>query len=285
MIFLLSNVSLGSVALSQWDCREMGTAKPISVVNLVSGVEPGSTLFLGEAHYRPEVAQAQTQILQELRRQGHSLDVALEFFSYPQQGLVDTFLKGEISEPEFLEGMNWKNPESFEFYRTQALFPMWDRGERTLAINAPAALTKSIAKLGLEGLTEIEKALLPPQLELGRADYYERFQEPMKDHIKQEDLRRYFEAQSVWDDTMAWRLAQRDSPNTQVVIVGEFHVAFGGGLPHRLSVRKPGLKSKTVSFLNHHGMSEAEVAELLQPHQRWGQRADILCLLDLPENQ
>ncbi len=80
--------------------------------------------------------------------------------------------------------------------------------------------------------------MLPPIFERGGADYFQRFRAAMIGHVKEEKIERYFMAQSLWDDTMAWRVGQahpEDSDQIFVVIVGEFHVEHGLGLPARLA--------------------------------------------------
>lgn len=285
-IIIFAEVLLGWIGVAHsLDCRRGDGGEKVSVEGLVSEIPTGSTLFLGELHGFEAVASGQTQVLEELRRQGHHLNVALEFFTYTKQSVVDQFVQGLINEDTFLEQLGWAKSMNFGFYRRQALFPKRDQGEFTWAINAPQNVTRSVAKRGLENLTEEEKQLLPPNLEMGRADYYERFRETMGGHVDEKDLLRYFQAQSVWDETMAWQLTFHESSNTKVVVVGEFHVQYGGGLPHRLSVRDPKMNIVTLGFMDIHGLTAAEVEEAIKPHAKWGVRENFICLVDLPETQ
>lgn len=278
-IFLLV---FGACGLKGWglECRRSATGDILTITSMVSEVTPGSVLFLGELHGFQEVARGQLEILEGLRALGHHIDVGFEFFPYPQQEAVDQYVRGVLEEESFLKMIGWGRTMDFAFYRSQALFPRWNQGERTLALNAPRSLTGAIAKGGLEGLSDEQKSFLPPNLELGRPDYFERFRNEMGGHVKDQALRRYFEAQSVWDDTMAWQLARYQGAQTKVVIVGEFHVRYGGGLPHRLSMRAPGAKVVTVGFLNTHDLGVEEIRELLVPHPKWGLREDYVCLFD-----
>jgi len=265
------------------ECRRGESGEIVSIEGLVSEISPGSTLFLGELHGFEVVASGQMQVLEELRRQGHKVDVGLEFFTYTKQSVVDQFVHGMINEGTFLDQVGWAKSMDFGFYRKQALFPRHDQGEFTWAINAPQNVTRSVAKRGLENLTEEEKQLLPPNLELGRADYLDRFRESMGGHVEEKDLLRYFQAQSVWDETMAWQLTNHQTGNTKVVVVGEFHVQYGGGLPNRLSVRDPKMNIITLGFMNIHNLSASEIDESIKPHEKWGIRENFICLVDLPE--
>ncbi len=210
--------------------------------------------------------------------------MGLEFFTYTKQHQVDQFVQGLIEEGTFLDQIGWSKGMDFKYYRQQALFPLAKLGERTLALNAPPNVTKSVAKSGIENLTDEEKALMPPNFEMGRPEYFERFKANMGGHVDEKDLQRYFQAQSVWDETMAWQITSKHTDNTLAVVVGEFHVQYGGGLPYRLSVRSPKMSITTIGFMDIHGLTEEQIQEHLKPHPAWGIRENYICLVDLPEN-
>lgn len=267
------------------ECRRGENGENVSVETLVSEVDPGSTLFLGELHGFDVVASGQMQILEELRRQGHTTNVALEFFTFTKQDVVDQFVQGLLDESSFLKQMGWARSMDFRFYRSQAQFPNYKMGERTLAINSPQNITRAVAQKGIENLTDEEKSLMPPNFELGRAEYYERFKELMSGgHIDENKLMHYFQAQSVWDETMAWQLTTKYTGQTTVVVVGEFHVQYGGGLPHRLSVRNPKMNIKTVGFMDMQNLSPDQINERIKPHKTWGIRENYICMVRLPED-
>jgi uncharacterized iron-regulated protein len=87
----------------------------------------------------------------------------------------------------------------------------------------------------------------------------------------------YFAAQSIWDDTMAWRAVEflkLHPEQTLFIIVGEFHVQYGGGLPDRLRAR--GLKNViSLSLVNVDGMSADEEKVATEPTAD-GPRADFI---------
>jgi uncharacterized iron-regulated protein len=251
----------------------------VSLKDLAQTIRPGQIIVMGENHGLKTAQQAQLQLIQALRDQGLKVSVGLEFFYFPDQALVDDFRMGALSEADFLQKIQWGSP-SFDFYREQALFPRYDQGERTLALNAPRSLTSRISKVGLSGLTSEELKLLPPQFELGRASYKERFLAMMPHLPNPEAGERYFAAQSAWDDTMAYYAAEfmKTHPDqVLVIVVGDFHAQFGGGLPDRISNRTQ-QKPVVFSFVNLAGLSSAEQAEALAPSTVYGARGDYLWL-------
>lgn len=118
---------------------------------------------------------------------------------------------------------------------------------------------------------------MPPAFELGRASYKERFLNAAGAHCRVPD--NCFAAQSAWDDTMAWqavRFVEQYPDHVLVVIVGEFHVQYGGGTPDRIRARKPSADILTLSQIWAEGLSKEEIAAELMPSVTEGPRADFI---------
>lgn len=250
----------------------------ISLEQAVAGVHPGMVVVLGEQHGTMQMASQQSQVIENIKKLGFCVSVAFEFFERQYQDSVDQWRRGEISEEQFLSAVHWGAGFPFAAYRQQALLPDLALGEKTIALNARRALTSKIAAQGLDGLSPAEHDELPPGFELGNEHYLTRFKETMGGHLPSpEALSRYFAAQSVWDDTMAFeasRFMATHPDQVLVIIVGEFHVQYGGGLPDRLRAR--GQTVKTFSLVNLAGYTPEEQKQLLEPSARDGDRADFV---------
>ena len=61
-----------------------------------------------------------------------------------------------------------------------------------------------------------------------------------------------------------------------MIIVGEFHAQYGGGLPDRISKRFPESQVKILSQIWAEGMSDDEIQKALQPSQTEGPRGDFI---------
>jgi uncharacterized iron-regulated protein len=251
----------------------------ITLDQALADVQPGQVVVLGEEHGTLIQAGQQLQVLETLRKNCHFVSLGMEFFEYPGQALVDSYRHGELDEASFLQQINWGMGFSFDAYRSQVQFPNL-ANEYVIALNAPRSLTGRISKVGMEGLTADEKALLPPNWTLGNDAYLARFKEVMggAGHLPSADaLEHYFAAQSTWDDTMAWKAAEFLKAHPEqvlVIIVGEFHVQYGGGLPDRLKAR--GVTATTFSLVNLDGLSEDERTAAVRPSEIYGSRADFV---------
>ena len=244
----------------------------------MQGVRPGHIVIVTEQHDIRRHHDNQLSVLQALKRGGLKISVGLEFLEYPDQAWVDRYVAGEMAEAEFLRAVRWDG-YPFEWYRPLVLFPR-SAGGRTLALNAPQFLTRALAQRGVDGLTDEERSWLPPGFQLGNALYFERFAEDVRQHgsLTEETVRRFFAAQSAWDDAMAWQSAEylRAHPEqVLVIIVGDFHASYGGGLPDRLRARGAG-PVLVISQVDAGDLTVEEVANLVAPDTRYGVRADVV---------
>jgi uncharacterized iron-regulated protein len=252
--------------------------RQVNLEQAVSAVVPGQVVVVGEEHDLSLHHDNQLAVLRAIAGGGLKVSVGLEFLYYPDQPVVDRFVRGEMAEPDFLQAVRWEG-YPFDWYRPLVLFPQ-EAGGQTRALNAPVRLTRALSQRGLAGLSDDERSLLPPGFQTGNELYFERFAAAVRQHGSLSDsaLRAYFAAQSAWDDTMAWQAAEflRTNPDqVLVIVVGDFHASYGGGLPDRLRAR--GVPNVLVfSQVNRHGLSDEDTGRLVMPHPRYGARADIV---------
>lgn len=232
-------------------------------------IAEADALIFGEQHDSSTHHQQQVEILKWVAEIHGAYNLGMEFISYDQQDALDRFLNKTITEPEFLSEVNWQGI-AFSEYRQQVLSPLAVNGW-TYGINLPRWVAREISSLGLENITAKANALLPPNKELGTDTYFERFRETMKGHVPEASLLRYFQAQSMWDDTMAWKAAELiQNQQFLAIIVGEFHSAFGDGLPYRIQQRSQG-----VNLLN---ISQLSSCDEITHSKNLGTRADIILI-------
>jgi uncharacterized iron-regulated protein len=253
------------------------TLQPVTLEDAAASVKQGSVVVMGDLHGSKLHNEHQVKLLQALATHLPKISVGLEFLEVTHQAEVDQYLAGQLSEEDFLKAVKWGKGYPFENYREQALFPKTHDGA-TLALNAPRALTGRISKVGLEGLTTEEKAQLPKNFQLGNDLYFERFSKVMDEHVPKDKVKRYFESQSVWDDTMAATaqdFLSKHSDQTLVIIVGDFHVAYGGGTPDRLKARGAN-PVVSISQVDLREASDDEKRSELDPGTKNGPRADFI---------
>jgi uncharacterized iron-regulated protein len=214
------------------------TGKAISFDQLIDQVGARRLIFIGEVHNNPEHHLIQVQILQALMSQYKSLNLAMEFFNETQQSVLNHYLAGSTTETEFLRDVGWdKNwAYAYHFYRPLLLMTK-EKDRKILAINAPRTIVRKVARSGLSSLAPNERNQLASHINLKNESHREYLYQIYKKHSHQ-DLKRFdffYQAQCVWEDTMAENISKYLSKTKEklVVLTGNGHIVNKYGIPNR----------------------------------------------------
>ena len=215
------------------------TGKAISFDQLIDQV--GTTrrlIFIGEVHNNPEHHLIQVQILQALMSRYAPLTVAMEFFNKTQQPVLDQYMDGSTTETVFQKDVGWdKNwAYTYHFYRPLLLMTK-EKSRKILAINAPNNIVKKVARSGLSSLDPSERNQLADHINLENESHRAYLRKIYEKHTHQ-DLKKFdffYQAQCVWEDTMAENIAKYLSKNKEklVVLAGNGHIINKYGIPNR----------------------------------------------------
>jgi uncharacterized iron-regulated protein len=180
------------------------------------------------------------QILQALAACCGPVSIAMEFFERPQQPTLDRYHRGELDERAFLKEVDWGY--DYHFYRPLIRMAK-QNGGAVLAINAPRDVVKKVAREGLESLDESEKKKIAQEIDLSNEAHRNYVQEAYERHTHG-DLKKFeyfYEAQCVWEDTMAESLAEylRENGRMLVAFTGNGHIINKFGVPDRTIERVP----------------------------------------------
>jgi uncharacterized iron-regulated protein len=217
-------------------------------------------VYLGETHDSIEDHQAQLAIIREMQRQNRKIAIALEMFQRPFQGVLDQYLAGKLTEEQLIEQTEYKQRWRFpwEYYAPIVRFAK-EKKLPLLALNTPTEVTRKVATQGLESLTAEEKIHIPPVSEIrtDNAEYRQMLLEVYQQHQKtaqgnSKAFERFLQAQVLWDETMADKIAEfvKANPDYQVVVLaGTGHIVYGYGIPSRVERRLGVGKVKMRSVL------------------------------------
>ncbi len=222
--------------------------KSLSLQQALQRWQQADILYLGETHDRPADHAAQLKIIQMLHP-SRNLVIAMEMFQRPYQAVLNRFLQGELSEVELLARSEYKTRWGYdwEFYAPVMRFAKAE-GLPVIALNTPTEATRKVARQGLNSLTWADRRFVPPlsAIALGPERYRQRlrdiFTEIHQGKTSSLNFDYFFQAQVLWDETMAERIAQIRQQHPQaliVVLVGQGHLFYGEGVPQRVSRRQP----------------------------------------------
>jgi len=249
----LCALSLGLFLLCSSAATAQPTANPqpqqtYTNKEILQQLVKAKVVYLGETHDSAEDHQAQLKIVREMQRQNRKIAIAMEMFQRPFQSAIDNYLAGKLTEEQLVEqteyDRRWRFP--WESYAPILRFAK-ENQLPVLALNTPSEVTRKVASQGLESLTAEEKKHIPPisEIRTDNAEYRQLLLEVFQQHQKAGQgnstaFERFLQAQVLWDETMAEKIAEfvKANPDYQVVVLaGKGHIIYGYGIPSRVERR------------------------------------------------
>lgn len=216
----------------------------ITYEQLINQLKGMNVIFIGEVHDNPDHHLIQVQILQSLLTKWGPFTLAMECLPAKLQPVLDNYLQGNISEQQFLRQVNWQKIWGFDYHFYRPLFQIQKRtGGRIVAINAPQDLIKKIATKGINALSPADRALLPKDMDFTN-EAHRKFVHRVYESRAHRGFKRFdyfYQAQCVWEETMAENIARliKGDNKKVVVISGNGHIIHRFGIPQRLTRRRP----------------------------------------------
>jgi uncharacterized iron-regulated protein len=275
---------------------------PATLDALLERLQSASVVFIGENHDDPVAHHLEHLLLKRLHEQSKRMvelprpvALAVEMFERDVQDIVDEYLTGLITEAQFKAASRpWKNYD--KDYRPMVEYARENKLP-VLASNAPRRYVNRVGRLGAASLKDIPdpaKRGLPPLPYAGASPAYTakftnlmktmhasepkkdppKKDDPKKDEPKKEESKkpvqehnaaRGLEAQSLWDASMAYTIAEflLRQPRAQVVHVnGSFHSEQRMGIPEHLLRYRPGSSLVVVTIVPHKGFPKFDVGEM-----------------------
>ena len=207
-----------------------------SVIEKVSGKD---IIYVGEVHDKFEHHRVQLQVIMELHKKHKKIAIGMEMFQKPFQQALDDYIAGRTDEKTFLKKSEYFKRWGFDYnlYREILLFAR-EFKIPVIALNIRKEIVSKVSKDGLEALTDAELEEVPEYFDLSDSEYHERLREIFQghSHSKESDFDLFYQAQVLWDESMAHNLDEFISKNPGykvVVLAGAGHMMFGSGIPKR----------------------------------------------------
>ncbi len=204
-------------------------------------------VYVGESHTAMEDHDLQLRIIKALYERNQDLAIGMEMFSRTAQPVLDDYIAGRIDERTFLKQSNYFRQWGYD-YRYYRDILRYARRHRipVLGLNAEKRVVSAVFKQGgPSALSEEDRAGLPADRDLDVPGYRERIAAVYTMHGRHGQKGRFkdfFQAQGLWDETMAETAAEylRANPGHQLVILaGRGHVVRDTAIPPRLARRLP----------------------------------------------
>jgi uncharacterized iron-regulated protein len=253
-ILILTLVCALTAARAELDLKiydSRGRQRDIETV--VTDISAARAVFIGENHDRYDQHLSELEIIRRLyERNPKRWTIGVEFIQRPFQADLDAYIAGEINEKEFLRRTEYFDRWGYDYRLYRPIFRFAkEHAISTVGLNATREVSEQVGKAGLEGLTGSLREQLPGEVNTSDQSYRKRIEKVFNQHREATggNFQHFWEAQLVWDETMAERAAGYLSAHPEkaiIVLAGSGHVEFGSGIPSRVRRRLPGLNMTTL---------------------------------------
>ena len=225
------------------------TGLRLSIDGMIEMLSGARLVSVGETHDNLNDQRVELTVVRELyRRFPGEVAVGMEMFREPQQAVLDRWVKGELTELEFLKASKWHETWGFDFgaYRDLLLFARENRID-VVALNPPKDLQDAVRRTGVDNVPEDLRRKLP---ENGEIDPWQHavLRSVFGGHAGHgggdESFDSFLRVQLLWEETMARKVVDylespRGKGKRMVTITGGWHVKYGFGLPKKVVRRMP----------------------------------------------
>lgn len=198
-------------------------------------------ILLGEAHDSAADHRWQLATIERLYVADPALVLGFEMFPRASQPVLDLWVGGGLSEPDFLARTDWKHVWGFDAALYLPIFRFArDHHIPMLALNVSERVVHLVSRQGWAAVAVADREGVgtpaPPS-----ALYRASLAEAMSGHggmsMTPAGLRHFIDAQLVWDRAMAEAIAAQRAREPQrlvVALMGQGHLQNREGVPHQL---------------------------------------------------
>ena len=236
---------------------------PISFEALVDDLASARVVYIGEIHSDAAHHRIQLRIIQALKDRAPDMAVGMEMFAIPYHPILEQWSAGELDQQGFLEKTHWYANWRYRYdlykdildYIAKAHIPL-------VGLNIPFHIPAKVRVGGLANLLESEKQFLPADIDTRNPEHRAYLKPIFKRHHFSDrmNFEYFYEAQCLWEDTMAESIARHIGGRFMVVLAGNGHIIYGFGIPDR-AYSRTGASYRTIYLAPVQSEFELEYAD------------------------
>ena len=216
------------------------TGAPTTYLEMLEDMNQAQVIFIGEEHTHPSHHHIQHQMIMDIISRYPDTTVGIEMVDQTYQPILNSWVKGELTEQELLEKIhwyaNWRYP--FDLYRD--IFNAARENHISLfGLNIPFHIPPKISVGGLNSLQPEDARHLPRTITLTDTEHRAFVESIFNFHHIQgrENFEYFYQAQCVWEDAMSEAVASHLNQQKMIVIAGNGHILKKFGMPNRMFSR------------------------------------------------
>ena len=221
---------------------ETRSGRTITFEDLMADLHDVRIVYVGESHTDRAHHQVQLRIVKALAARDADLAVGMEMFDFTYQDVLDQWSAGLLNQEQFLAKTQWYANWRYDFDLYREILEFVQEQKLILVgLNIPFYVPSRIRVGGIENQQEVVKALLPENIDTSDPDHRAYLEEIYNSHQHRfkgsGNFDTFYEAQCVWEDTMAESIARNLGTGRMAVLVGNGHIVFKFGIPDRVYSR------------------------------------------------
>lgn len=209
--------------------------------------------IIGEAHDNYQCHTFQRDFIEALYKKHPKIIVGFEFFWREDDDSLEQWRQGNITEDELIKRTGWYERSGQPYGYTRLIMDIIKENKiKTIGLNVPRSILRTVSRKGFDKLSKEEKALFPtinipnPEHEYFIKSIFGTFavQVPMW-------FTNIYNAQKCWDvimaESMRQTLAKKEFKGYKgVIIAGSNHVAYKLGIPFRYKKADKSVRITTI---------------------------------------
>jgi uncharacterized iron-regulated protein len=218
------------------------TGASVGLADLIQDLYRMDVVYVGEQHTSERHHEVQLTVLRLLAEHHGDLAVGMEMFDKTYQPVLARWSRGQLDRSEFLEKTHWYANWKFDFrLYSDILDFIRNEGISLLGLNIPPHIPPKIAVGGIESLSDSEKRHLPDSIDTSNPEHRSFVRSVFKHHRSPglTNFEYFYQAQCVWEETMAEAVANASGTWPMLVLAGTGHIRHGYGIPERACRRAP----------------------------------------------
>jgi aminopeptidase N len=232
---------------------ETESRKVMGMSDLVDAAAASDIFVIGEFHNSMDCHLFQKRFIRALYQKYPKIVVGFEFFNREDDPLLEQWRTGEIEEEELLKRTEWYKRTALNYgYTREVMDIIREYKIPVIGLNVSREILRTVSRKGFESLSEGEKKLFP-LIDVPNEQHRYLIKMVFGDFATQVPMwfENVYTAQKCWDVVMAESMRKiLNKPEFRgfrgIIIAGNFHVAYGLGIPFRYRRAQKRLSLTTI---------------------------------------
>jgi uncharacterized iron-regulated protein len=229
------------------------TGQTVTLAEIVKQNMDSDVFIIGEAHDNYQCHTMQRDFIEALYKAHPKILVGFEFFWREDDAVLEQWRNSQISEEELIKKTGWYQRGGQNYGYTRVIMEILQKYKiKTLGLNVPRSILRTVSRQGFAQLSPEEKKLFPT-IDIPNPEH-EYFIKSMFGIFALQAptwFENFYAAQKCWDVIMAESLrqvlARKEFQGYKgVIIAGSNHVAFKLGIPFRYGKADKKAKITTI---------------------------------------